>query len=197
MLARRRGRRAALLCGGVLCLAAALAIPFWREIVAGYHEVRIRMDRGLILEAIRAPEESGLRRGLERYVKSAEGKSALLDLFLDSFLRKEPALEEAFLDSTSVEIRVGEGSQVFYYLPRAGGMKGGGAFPSSERPQAPPEIESIASQLARLEGWKLRATRYPGWLFHVRGKDPERQKSLVLIDARPEPVGSEETAQGR
>src|SRR5262245_4652853 len=179
MRGHRRGWKAVLLSGAILGGVLACVAPLWPQIVGRYEEARLRRDRSRVLEALRAPEGSGLRLGLERYLRAQEGRIALLDTFLDLFAKEDPTFRRRLADSASLGFKVGEGFVIFsYQLPSEGG--GGDSKMPSNRALAKGrgDLQLAAARLGRDRGGELRSETYPGWVFEVEGADPEAQGAL-------------------
>jgi hypothetical protein len=182
MQGHHRGWKAVLLTGAVLGGVLACVAPLWPQIVGRYAESRLRRDRSLVLEAIRAQQGSGLKLGLERYLKTPEGRSALLDTFLELFSKEDPQFHRQLPRAASLCLRVGEGFVGFSYgLPSDGG--GGYSRMASNRALM---LQLAAARLGRFRGSELRSETYPGWVFEVSDPDREEQQSLIRLDARRE-----------
>ena len=183
---------------GVSFFAVLVLLPiFFRpEILTAYYRVRFRSRPELLLQALLAPEGSDPERFPERYLRSDEGTSAILDLLLDSFGNQ---FESMLTRSLEAQLLANENLQ-----PLRGTLELGCRFRESLNqaswrpvnsfsvPSSPSrEKEKLQACFNRLAEREIRSTRFPSWVFTVGRPDGGWTKVLARrAPAAPSRLGS-------
>lgn len=187
-----KGRKAVLVTLLALIAVLAAASP---EFVAEYHAWRLRRTPALLVEAVEAPADSGLDRGLRRFLGTKDGRTALLDRFLGDFLQGRRASGQDLAQFSEFKISLAHDSTTSVsWRTRLGGAGRRAASPAHPWRKTPPTptLEKMAGRLAALEGAEIRSAAHRGWTFEVRTEKNDGKNPGLLLVGRRSPHESPE-----